>query len=65
MLKSFPNLRYDAHEVFPMLLAGKCDVKCIFDSKHPSCIDAFDTLLVDALLYGPELKGDERYTDCE
>lgn len=44
-----------------MLLAGKCCVKCIFDSTQPSCIEAFDTLLMDALLYGPEYKGDERY----
>lgn len=60
ILNKFSQLELDLWNAYQILLAGKMDVSCIFKQTHPYCMQHVNNILVDALLYGNELKGDEK-----
>lgn len=60
ILSNFPQLELDLWKAYRILLNGKADVACIFKQTDPYCISKVNGILVDALLYGNELKGDEK-----
>lgn len=60
ILKNFTKLEFDMWKAYRILLAGKADVGCIFEQTHPFCAKKIDEILVDALIYGNELKGEEK-----
>lgn len=60
ILGHFHQLELDIWKAYKILLAGKADVSCIFEQTHPYCVEQIDEVLVDALIYGNELKGEEK-----
>lgn len=60
ILNPFNQLDVDIWQAYRVLLAGKRDVDCIFKQKYPSNVEQIDEILADALIYGNELKGEER-----
>lgn len=60
ILGAFPLLDIDVWNAYKILLAGKADISCIFNLTNEKCIEKFDEILADALIYGNELKGEEK-----
>lgn len=61
ILQAFPRLNIDIWAAYQILLAGKADINCLFKMVHESCESRMDEVLADALIYGNELKGEEKY----
>lgn len=61
ILSKFTQLELDLWKAYRILLAGKLDVGCIFQQTHPYSMENVNDILVDALLYGNELKGEEKW----
>lgn len=60
MLSKFNHLEFDISKAYQILLAGKVSVDCIFRQTHPYSVSKMDEILADALIYGNELKGEEK-----
>lgn len=60
MLSDFPNLEADIWHAYKILLNAETDVSCIFKLTHPGCVDEMNKVLVHALIYGEEIKGEEK-----
>lgn len=43
-----------------MLLNAQADIHCIFALTHPDCTSQMDSILANAIIYGREMKGDEK-----
>lgn len=46
---------------YEILLSEERDIDCIFHQKHPNSVAKMNEILADALIYGVELKGEEKY----
>lgn len=60
ILTRFDQLDLDILSAYQILLAEKRDIACIFHQKHPTSLAKMDEILAEALIYGVELKGDEK-----
>ncbi|XP_031623463.1 uncharacterized protein LOC116340876 [Contarinia nasturtii] len=60
ILSNFRQLELDIWKAYRILLAGKLDVSCIFEQTHSYTACKIDEILADALIYGVELKGEEK-----
>lgn len=60
IIGEFPGIECDVRQIFETLTHGQGDVQCLFKLEHPKCVESFDDILIEALLYGPEVKGEQR-----
>lgn len=60
MISSFPNLQVDICNVYGMLLNAQADIRCLFALTHPDCISQMNSILANAIIYGNEMKGEEK-----
>lgn len=63
-LTEFPNLHYPIYEVFNILTKTKQPIVALLNVAAQNQTDDYIHLLVQALLYGKELKGDLRLVIC-
>lgn len=60
LITKFPHLKCDVEKVFEILTEGRADVNILFQLSHPECVENFNSILIQALLYGKDLKGEQR-----
>lgn len=60
ILTRFHQLDLDVLSVYRILLAEERDIACIFQQTHPNSLAKMNEIFADALIYGVELKGEEK-----
>lgn len=60
MLTRFYQLDLDIWCAYRILLAEERDITCIFQQSHPNSVAKMNEILADALIYGVELKGEQK-----
>lgn len=60
ILTEFPSLKCDVKKMFEILTEAKLNINILFQLTHSECVENFNSILVEALLYGKDLKGELR-----
>lgn len=60
MISLFPNLKVNIWNVYGILLNAHADISYIFALTHPDCTSQMNSILANALIYGNEMKGEEK-----
>lgn len=60
MLSKICHIECPVLKVFDILTSAKVPVDCLFNLSHPKCASDMLVMTINALLFGKELKGDQR-----